>query len=108
MNNQNQSSPFTSGQPDEAPASRSAVWYEPAMEIFAQASAWIVGPIVAALFLGKWLDKKYNSEPWLFLVTVGLAFLISCFGIVRITLAYIKKIEEDAKNKIKIEQEKNN
>ena len=124
MDNQNQNSPitpktsesgvfkslpdFSSGKPDKAPTlRRNGAWWQPAMEIFASVSAWIVGPIVIALFLGKWLDKKFNSEPWLFLAVVGLAFFISCFGIVRITMAYIKKIEEDLKNQPKVENKKN-
>lgn len=100
---------FSSGKAGETPMlRRSEAWWKPAMEIFTSVSAWIVGPIVAALFLGKWLDNKFNSEPWLFLAAIGLAFSISCFGITRITLDYIKKIEEESKNKVKIEQEKDN
>lgn len=76
-----------------------ASWWQPAVEIFAQVSVWIAGPIIIALFAGKWLDKKYSSEPWLFLLCIGIAFAASSFGIVRITLNYIKKIEEEAKDK---------
>ncbi|MFA6304994.1 MAG: AtpZ/AtpI family protein [Patescibacteria group bacterium] len=82
-------------------------WYSQALEIFAGVSGWIAGPIIAALFLGKWLDKKYDSEPWLFLLCIGLAFAISSFGIVKITLTYIKKIEKEASdNKAALEQNK--
>ncbi len=74
-------------------------WYSQGIEVFVSVSGWIAGPIIAALFLGKWLDKKYSSEPWLFLLCIGLAFLISSYGIVKITLAYIKKIEQEARDK---------
>lgn len=70
-------------------------FWQPALEISIQVSAWIAGPIVLALFAGKWLDKKYESEPWLFLGCIGLAFIISCYGIVKISLNYIKKIEKE-------------
>lgn len=74
-------------------------WYAQALQVFVSVSGWIAGPIIGALFLGKWLDKKYDSEPWLFLACIGLAFAISSFGIVKITLAYIKKIEKEAQDK---------
>ena len=74
-------------------------FWQPAMVIFAEVSAWIAGPIVIALFLGRWLDNRYQTEPWLFLGTMGLAFAVSSFGIVKITLNYIKKIEKEVKNK---------
>ena len=74
-------------------------FWQPALEIAVQVSAWIAGPIIIALFVGRWLDKKYNSEPWLFLACVGLAFLISSYGIVKISLNYIKKIEKEAQDK---------
>jgi len=81
----------------ETQAKKSVGWWEPAVEIFTQVSAWIAGPIIIALFLGKWLDQKYQTEPWLFLLCIGLAFAASSFGIVRITLNYIKKIEEESR-----------
>ena len=74
-------------------------WYAQGIQVFVSVSSWIAGPIITALFLGKWLDKKYDSEPWLFLACIGLAFLISSYGIVKITLSYIKKIEQEAKEK---------
>lgn len=69
------------------------------MVLFGRLSGWIAGPIVIALFVGKWLDKKYNSEPWLFLLCVGLAFILSSVGIVREAKVMINKIVEDEKFK---------
>lgn len=71
-------------------------WWQPALIIFAQVTGWIAGPIILALFIGKWLDNKYQSEPWLFLISIGAGFAVSSIGIVRITLNYIKKIEQSA------------
>ncbi|MCX6785879.1 MAG: AtpZ/AtpI family protein [Candidatus Komeilibacteria bacterium] len=71
-------------------------FWQSALVIFAQVTGWIAGPIILALFIGKWLDQKYSSAPWLFLLCIGLAFIISSVGIVRITLDYIKKIEQSA------------
>ena len=69
------------------------------MEIFAQITGWMVAPIVIALFAGKALDKKYHSEPWIFLGLTFVAFFISISGIVIITVKYIKQIERETKEK---------
>ena len=69
------------------------------MLLFGRLSGWIAGPIIAALFIGKWLDKKYDSEPWIFLASVGIAFIISSVGIVREAKIVMNKIIEDEKKK---------
>ncbi|MEA2006951.1 MAG: AtpZ/AtpI family protein [Patescibacteria group bacterium] len=83
---------------------KETIWWQPNMVLFGRLSGWISGPIIIALFLGKWLDEKYNSEPWLFLTTVGAAFIISSIGIVKETTKSIKSMEQQgrkirAKNK---------
>ena len=75
-----------------------APWWQPSLVLFGKLSGWIAGPIIAAIFLGKWLDKKYGTEPWLFLATVGVAFILSSIGIVRDSLREMKRIEEEEKN----------
>ena len=55
--------------------------------------------VILGVFLGKWLDQRYNTAPWLFLITVGVAFAISTIGIVKEATSAMKKIEEDSKNK---------
>lgn len=62
-------------------------------EIFAVVSSWIVGPIIFALFLGSWLDKKYNHEFFFTLTLVGIAFIITCVGIVKEALKAYKSIK---------------
>ena len=76
-----------------------APWWQPGLVLFARLSGWIAVPVIAAVFVGKWLDKKYNSEPWLFLISVGVAFFFSMFGIIRDSMKEIKKIEQEAKEK---------
>ncbi len=51
------------------------------------------------VFVGKWLDRKYGTEPWLFLLSVGVAFILSMFGIVRDALKAMKDIEKEARLK---------
>jgi F0F1-type ATP synthase assembly protein I len=74
-------------------------WWQPGMLLFGRLSGWIAGPIIVALFIGKWLDKKYNSEPWLFLASVAVAFVVSSVGIVRESKVVMDKIIEDEKKK---------
>jgi len=79
-----------------------APWWQPALVLFVKLSGWIAGPIIAAVFAGKWLDNKYNTEPWLFLLTVGVSFVVSMFSMIKMGLREFKKIEEDSKKNNKI------
>jgi len=69
------------------------------MVLFAKLSVWIGGPIVAAVFVGKWLDGKYGTAPWIFLATVAFAFILSSIGIVREAKGMMNDIIEKEKNK---------
>jgi len=73
-------------------------WWQPSIILFTRMSGWIAGPIIIAIFVGKYLDKKYNTEPWLFLLSVGLAFVLSTMGIVKDAMKALKEIEKNAKN----------
>jgi F0F1-type ATP synthase assembly protein I len=76
---------------------KNEAWWKPGFEIFSQISVWVVIPIVAALIIGKWLDGRYGTRPWIFLGLSGLGFLISTFGIVRTVRTYIRNIEKNGK-----------
>jgi F0F1-type ATP synthase assembly protein I len=67
--------------------------------LFIQLSGWLVGPLVVSLFLGRWLDKRFDTRPWLFLLTTGIAFIITTIGIIKEARNFIKNIEQEAKNK---------
>lgn len=82
-----------------------APWWQPSLVLFGKLSGWIAGPVIIGVFLGKWLDEKYSTEPWLFLSSVGVAFIVSSFGIVRDSLREIKRIEREVK-KMKEDKEK--
>ena len=69
-------------------------WWQPALLMFSRMSGWIVGPIILAIFLGKWLDRKYGTEPWLFLACVGLAFVISMVGLVKDAFKEMEKLNK--------------
>ncbi|MEI6596664.1 MAG: AtpZ/AtpI family protein [bacterium] len=79
---------------NELKKSNQPAWWQPAIIMFLKLSVWIAAPIIIALYLGEWLDKKYNSEPWLFLVCIGIAFTISIIGLVINTIRELKKIDK--------------
>jgi len=85
-----------------------ASWWQPGILIFARLSGWIGGPVLIAVFAGKWLDQKYDSEPWLFLGSVGIAFAVSIVGIVKEALGEMKKIEKESAAKKAVENEEEN
>ena len=69
-------------------------WWQPSVILFARMSGWIAGPIIIAVIIGKFLDNKFNTHPWMFLGSVGTAFVISIFGISRDAIKAMKIIEE--------------
>lgn len=79
-----------------------------ALKIMANISGWIAFPVVIGLFLGRWLDRHFGTEPWLFLATIGACFFVSIYGLVINSLKEFKKIEKEyAAEKInKMEAEK--
>jgi len=83
-------------------AENKKAWWQPAMALFLRMSSWIVVPVIIAAFIGKWLDKKYNTEPWILLVSVGFSFLVSMIGIVRIASKEYKKVELNTETKEEI------
>lgn len=58
-------------------------------------TAWIVGPVLLGVLVGKILDQKFKTDPWLFLVSIGVCFLISMFGLIRNALKEFRSIEEE-------------
>lgn len=81
---------------DEPVKKAEKLWWQPAFVLFFELSGWIAGPIILAIFLGKWLDNKYGTEPWLYLSSVGMAFVISIVGIVRGAMKAMKQMEREA------------
>ena len=71
---------------------RKKAWWLPALEVFIKMSVWIVSPLILAFFLGKFLDLKFGTKPWIFLSLSVLAFLFSSLKIVLIASKEMKKI----------------
>jgi F0F1-type ATP synthase assembly protein I len=68
-------------------------YFRDALVAFGRMSGWVAGPVILALFIGKWVDKKYETEPYAFIAIIALGFFISVFGILRESKRYIKNIE---------------
>lgn len=67
-------------------------WWQEGMVVFAQVSGWIAGPIIAALFIGAWLDNKFQTGTFYFYVCIAVAFVVSNVGLVLGVIKYNKKI----------------
>ncbi len=72
----------------------SSYWRDP-LVAFGRMSGWVIGPVILALIVGKWLDTKYHTAPFLFLGLTALAFVISIFGLIKETKKYLKNIKKN-------------
>ncbi|EKE20028.1 MAG: hypothetical protein ACD_8C00065G0002 [uncultured bacterium] len=66
-------------------------WWQAGLALFLRLSGWIVFPIITAVFIGKYLDKIFNTAPWLFLLCVIASFAFSITMIIRIGLKEMDK-----------------
>jgi membrane protein DedA with SNARE-associated domain len=57
-------------------------WWQESLSIFSRLSGWVLLPLIAGTLFGRWLDRKYDSEPKWFFIVIGVAFLISMVGLV--------------------------
>lgn len=65
----------------------------------ANISAWIAFPVIIGLYLGKWLDQKFSTEPWLFLLTIAFFFFVSLGGLLSSIKKEAKRMEQKTKKK---------
>lgn len=68
-----------------------------ALRVLANISAWVAFPVLIGVFLGRWLDKRFDTTPWLFLITIGVCFLVSMYGLVINAQREFKRIEDLSK-----------
>jgi F0F1-type ATP synthase assembly protein I len=66
-----------------------------ALRFMANISGWIAFPVIIGLFLGRWFDQKFGTEPWLFLTTIGACFLVSMYGLGVNALKEFKQAEKE-------------
>src|SRR3989339_813430 len=61
---------------------------------FAQMSGAIAFPVLIALFVGRFLDQKYQSGRFYFFLLVAIAFLVSCVSIGVLGVKYLNQINK--------------
>jgi F0F1-type ATP synthase assembly protein I len=72
-------------------------WWQPALVLFGKFSGWILAPLFLGIFLGQWLDKKFNTAPWILLAATIISFVISIIGLIMTALKDIKRLENKDK-----------
>ena len=82
------------------------MWWKEYSGMMIDVSGWLVVPIILGLFLGKWLDSKYQTKPWFTVVCVGIAFVITNVGIIRQGIKIMKNMEKKEKKEIADKKEK--
>ncbi len=79
-------------------------WLKPVLSLFGRLTGLVVAPVLLAVVVGKWLDGRFDTGPWLFLITIGVSFIFSMIALTRHTLNEFKKIEEESSKKIENEE----
>lgn len=74
-------------------------WLQIGLKMFAESAGWVALPVIGALYLGRWLDNKYDSAPLYFLGITIFAFIISSIGIGMVGVKYMKMVEKDEKER---------
>lgn len=70
-------------------------FWQPGMQLFLRLSGLIGGPVLIAVLAGKYLDAKYHTDPWFFLFSVGIAFVVSTWAIIHYGIKEMKRIERE-------------
>lgn len=72
-------------------------WWKPGIMVFVKVSTAIALPIIVALFVGKYLDTKFGTTPWMFLGLTFIAFGVSLFSIWKTIKGYLSKLKNEKK-----------
>lgn len=67
---------------------------KPYLFIAMRLSGWILAPVLMGALIGRWLDQKYGTQPRLFLISLGIAFVISMIGLIKNTIEAYKNIND--------------
>jgi uncharacterized membrane protein YfcA len=73
-------------------------WWRDGIILFTKVSSYIAVPIILASFVGKSLDKKYNTN-YIFFVFICIAFALTMIMIWSEMKVYKKKIEKEDSSK---------
>ncbi len=62
-----------------------------AFRIFADFGVSIAAPAVLAALLGKWLDEKFQTTPWILVSCFAAAFILTAVSVVKKAKRYQKE-----------------
>lgn len=68
------------------------------LQVFARVSVWIITPVIFSLIVGKFLDRKFHTAPWILGVSLALSFTVSMIAIVKIAKENMDRVDKDFKN----------
>lgn len=66
----------------------------PAVQVFSEISTWIAIPAILGAIGGSALDKHFSTKPIMLIISSGLAFIISAWGIIKSVKKYAEKIKK--------------
>lgn len=70
-------------------------WWRDGMLFFFKASAWIAGPVLLSLIIGYYAEQSWGAPEWVPMALIISAFVLSCIGIVREGIYYMRKAEKE-------------
>jgi len=73
----------------------------------AYSSASIFGPLIIIGGLGLYLDKQFNTYPWLLAISIFIAFIVTNVLLFKKTTALTRMIQSQKENHVKEEKPKN-
>ena len=82
-------------------------WWQEGVALFINVVGWIAFPVIAALYIGDYLDARYGKENVYLLICIAIAFGITMIGLLKNTKSYIKKIEKESKNHVDDKSKRN-
>lgn len=85
---ENPSNPNNPTRPQTTP------WWQPAVLVFFELSAWIGIPAVVALLIGNWIDTTYGTAPRGYYISVAVAFVVTITGFVKMAKTAKKAMDK--------------
>jgi F0F1-type ATP synthase assembly protein I len=74
----------------EKSKNRNAKW-QSGIALFSRISGWIIGPVIGAMLLIRWLNGKYEMGLGMILLIIGIVFTFSFLAIFREAKKEMKK-----------------
>lgn len=58
--------------------------------IFSEITGLMALPVVVGALAGRWLDQKYDTDPWFIIIGTALGVLLASISIAKLVKKYIK------------------